>query len=335
MILPVTINILTTWAEITAQIRRVKINEKNTFEIESITNDYIEIIITTSDEVIDSSYNLKGALIHAFNKKTFIFQNAMRYYIRSIDTQAQARIMNMQNDDIFTHPFSQYFNRPTGVQTTLSADLSSGSTAISIASATGFVVGQNISIKNTHEETTFPRITAITGTLIALDRPIDMPFTTGDLVAVVNTNMAQSGGTLEAPLSYKIIPRPNQSWDLKTLILSMTHNSAGSMDLFGNLAPLTNGVVIRAYSGRSGGFFTFTNWKANQDIKDDIYQVTFDERAPSTSYGTSGKGELEGNTGAIPRINGADGDYMEILIQDNLSGLISFRIKAQGRIAEL
>ena len=47
---------------------------------------------------------------------------------------------------------------------------------------------------------------------------------------------------------------------------------------------------------------------------------------------TNGIKFKEDDAGSIVYVDGARGDYLELLIQDNLSALSSFRVKVQGHI---
>ncbi len=61
-----------------------------------------------------------------------------------------------------------------------------------------------------------------------------------------------------------------------------------------------------------------------------MYDVTYAARSGGGgAYGTNARGTFK-NAGAVIYLDGDLGDYAEILIQDDLSGLTSFRIKAQG-----
>jgi len=90
--------------------------------------------------------------------------------------------------------------------------------------------------------------------------------------------------------------------------------------------------VFRAYNGLADQYRTFTLWKTNADINLDTGGLTYKAKAPAGLYGISADGDITGRSGAIPEISGVNGDYLEILIQDDLSSLVEFVIKAQGHV---
>jgi hypothetical protein len=116
----------------------------------------------------------------------------------------------------------------------------------------------------------------------------------------------------------------------------MTHSSGGDDSKLGNITGgVTNGVILRGYSGALGQYRTLTNWKQNKDIRLDAFNLTYSDKAGVGVHGTSADGAFLSRTGAVARVDGTAGDYIEILIQDDLSTLISFEVKAQGHIEDL
>jgi hypothetical protein len=78
------------------------------------------------------------------------------------------------------------------------------------------------------------------------------------------------------------------------------------------------------------------NVKDNSDIKNNMYDVDFNTRSSGGgTYGTTGRGSIKIGTGAVPKLNANNGDYFEILVQDDLSSMTSFRMKVQGHIEGL
>ena len=195
-----------------------------------------------------------------------------------------------------------------------------------------FSVGDEIQITNGAEGTTFPTITVIATNTLTLDRPLDHAYIIGATVEVVSTNMAVLG-TLASPISFKAEPNSSELWHAIRFLFTMTHAAAGDLGLFGNGSALINGVVLRIYKASIDQYGTFTVWKTNSDIKDNMYDVNFDTRSGGGgTYGTTGRGSIKIGTGAVPKVDGADGDFIEMLIQDDLTGLVSFKQKIQGHV---
>ena len=114
----------------------------------------------------------------------------------------------------------------------------------------------------------------------------------------------------------------------------MTFNSAGSDALFGNLTALTRGVVLRKADGINHTIF---NAKTNGDFALRMYDIAYTDRAvPSQSYGLRGRSTFAGQDkrGVVIRLDGDNSEELELLVQDDLSTLTSFRIVAQGHVVE-
>ena len=219
----------------------------------------------------------------------------------------------------------------TGVSTTLAVAPSVGDTSIEVVSSAGFTLENKLDIYDGEDENVLPTIKAISGNVITLDKPLDHAYDIGDTVDEIIINMNISG-SLISPQSFKVKPLAGEEVDYTRILIEMTHGSSGDNGLFGDLSELSNGVVLRTYLGATDTFKSLSIWKTNSDIAVDMYDITYSTRSGGGgSYGTNARGTFQ-KTGAVVRLNGDDGDYLEILIQDDLTGLDSFRIKAQGAL---
>lgn len=243
--------------------------------------------------------------------------------------------INVHQADVHNVVINQYIHQDTAVVTTIAVQTSIGDVSFTVADSTGFVAGSFIHINTTTIETTHPEIISVVGNVITVDRPLDRVHFVGDIIDKVFIDMAFAGqvGTLAAPQIYVGEPPPGEVWHITRLLFSMIHGTAGDLGLFGNLAALTNGVVIR--SKVSGQFGTLTNWKINGDIKTDMYDVDFDPRSGGQgNFGTSGRGSFS-RTGAVLRLDGNQGDQFQVLVQDDITDLGFFAMKIQGHLEDV
>lgn len=246
--------------------------------------------------------------------------------------------LDIHDADVHNVIVNEFFHYHTGTTTTLATDSAAGDTSLDVVDTSAFSVGDKVQVQNGVIETTHPTITAINGTLhiLTLDRPLDNAFSAGDTVEKVITDLSTTAGTLSAPISYKVVPDTNQVWHVQSFIISMTHSTAGDDSRLGNIAGgVTNGVVLRGYNATTGTFKTLTNWKQNKDIRLDAFGLEYSDKAAPGAYGTAADGALKSRTGAVARVDGSAGDYIEILVQDDLTTLASFEVKAQGHIEGL
>ena len=225
---------------------------------------------------------------------------------------------------------NRYAHQHTATVTTLAADSAINAYQITVASATGFAVGNYIHINTTTEETTHPKITAIAGAVFTLDRRLDNVHLIGDSVTKSILDMSTTAGTMAAPQEYWAGPPAGSVWHLTRLLFSMVHGTAGDLGLFGNLTALTNGAVLRVRL--NGIYTTLTDWKTNADFKSDMYDVDFDARSGGGGvYGTSGRGTFKAS-GSVVRLDGDTSDRIEVYIQDDITALNLFRMKFQGHL---
>lgn len=238
---------------------------------------------------------------------------------------------NVHIDELHNQPVNELFHLHTGTIDTLAVAVTQGDTSIELTDTTGFVAGSAIQINNGQIETTFPIITDVPGgNVLTLDRPLDFAYGIGDQVEVVHTDLSTTAGSLASPIIHQIKPGLGEIWYIQRIIISMTHAAAAADNLFGGIAALTNGVVLRANIG--GQFGSFTNWKANSDIILDMFDVTYSDKAGPSLFGTSARGSFT-RIGVDVKLDGDNGDYMDVLIQDaGITGLSSFFLNGQGYV---
>lgn len=224
------------------------------------------------------------------------------------------------------------FHVNNGASTTLSAESAQGATFIDVVDATGFSAGDILDIGV--EDSTHAEITSIASNRLTLDRPLDHIHPSGEIVFVIIRNLATTLGSLSSPISYMAQPKVGFKWHVNTLIVSLVHSSAGDDSKFGSISALTNGVILRGYHADTGKYHTFTNWKRNQDMLLDVSEMIYSSKSGGGLYGTHGNWLLR-SIGVSVELNGTEGDFLEILIQDDITSLSSFLVKVQGYVEEI
>jgi len=275
--------------------------------------------------IFDSNGDPLEAVDNATPVLKVALHDALGNPINSLDSAIDVHLA-----DVHDRGFNRRFRRLPGTSTTFAANAAAGATAITVASAAGFAIGNHLEISSaTAEEIVLPVITNIAGAVITLNQPLDNAYLIGDSVALATVDMSVLG-TLGAPVSYVVAPNAGDIWHLVRINIEMTHTSAGDNGLFGNLAALTNGVILRVFNGGTGLYSTVTNWRSNSDMVTDFYNVTYAARSGGGgAFGTNGQFSIL-NSGSIIVLDGDNGDFMEVLIQDDLTGLSTYVIKAQG-----
>lgn len=259
---------------------------------------------------------LKSALHDGFGNPIGSFDGAINVHASDLH-----RIV--VNDYIHAH----------GVGTTLAASADAGDISINVVSAVAFSIGNYVHLGTipAPTEPVHPRITDIISNEIFLDRPIDFNYILGDAITLSIVDLTTSIGTLVAPIRYRYFPKAGRFEHIVQIILSMDHSANGADDLFGSIGALLNGVVFRAQI--SGQLGAFTNWKTNGDIKLDVgpERVIYSVKSGPGDFGTSARGSFS-DIGIAIRLDESAGDFLEMLVQDDLNGLTNFRIKVQGHV---
>ena len=251
----------------------------------------------------------------------------------SVESVGDSHALLVHNEDIDVTLVNQLAHEHTATNTTPTAAIAAGDTGFTLTSATGFAIGNRLLItENTNTEDHLPEITNLVVAVVTLDGPIDVAYTTAATITKVVTDMAVSG-SLASPVSYIVRPHSSVIWHLTRLNFTMTHGTQGTDDAFGDLTALANGVVVRQKV--NGVYTTMTNWKANQVFKEDMYDVTYTDKAGPSLFGTSGRWSYRQRTHTVIRLDGSTSDELEVLIQDNLTGLTSFNINLQGHVDEI
>ena len=141
----------------------------------------------------------------------------------------------------------------------LSIEIDAGDTTITVADATGFVIGDELKIvEGPIAEIGVLTVTLVTGSVLTLDRPIGNPYTTAAVITEVLTNMAVSG-TLANPQIFDVMAPIGNVWQITRILFSMVDNVTPDDGRFGGVAALTNGVSLRATTA-AGRTVVFANW---------------------------------------------------------------------------
>ena len=192
------------------------------------------------------------------------------------------------------------------------------------------LLGDNLIIKDSKDDISehhFVIISLVVDTSITVDRPIDFNYNTSATIELVTLNM-NVAGTLNNPIIYEMCPPTNETWHMTRVLITMTDQSAMDYSKFGGCNAITNGVVLRE-TKENNTFSTITNWKINSDLVEDMFDVDFAIKAPAGFYGLGGRFTFD-KAKAIIKLEGEINECLQILIQDDITCLDTFRLKGQG-----
>ena len=240
-----------------------------------------------------------------------------------------------QTTPIIIAKFSQ-----TTDQTTLSVDSEIDDHTITLTSVTGATDGKYISLFNPTLErfSVFTQIGAAVGNVITIDGPLDVAYTSGTFVDIGFTNMAVDGSVTTQVFGLRGGGTPEGvalDADITRLIITCQTTTTPTLNQFGNIAALINGLICRR---RNGETFNIFNVKDNIGIAGIMYDFQLLSTVGQGQDGFWSRITFGGSNkiGAAQRLG--VGEDLEILIQDDLTtgtpNIQSLEIVAEGHITK-
>lgn len=226
------------------------------------------------------------------------------------------------------------FNQVTN-STTLNGAISLNDKVIEVTSATGISIGSYIILFDPASVRFTPFfVTGVAGTTITLDSPVDFAYPDGTFIDVTIVDLAVNGSVTPQVFGLRGVGTPpgvELTFHLTRIIFECLTSSPASLNLFGNLSALTNGLLLRHRNGRNKNIF---NVKTNGELGNIMYDIMFFE-AENPVQGTDGF--VSRLTFGSPSKMGVVvelpiGEDLEIWVQDDLLLLDSLHIVAEGHI---
>jgi hypothetical protein len=231
-------------------------------------------------------------------------------------------------------PISISFMNTLIASSTVAVDAAKNAKSIELDDATGFLTGQYLKLCDaTSNRVYYGTILNVVTNTLTLDTPLDSDISAGAVAQGTNTNMNVDGTTPKTFLLRGSGPFLGFSVDVTRIMFRMTTATATDFGKFGDISALTNGVVIRVVNGITTNI---ANIKNNGDIANLAYDYTpYDTSNPGQGvFGIGARLTFSGQSkiGSIIRIK--PGEDLEVIIQDDLTGITEFKIMAQGHLSE-
>jgi len=224
--------------------------------------------------------------------------------------------------------------------TTTTAPVAIGDYTLAVTSATGIVAGKYLSVFDpTSVRFMNAYVLSIDTLVVTIDRPFDFAFPSGSYVDISETDLSVNGATTPVIAGLRNnaggTPPPGieKTMDVTRVLFHCVTDGASNLTTFGDLAALTRGLVMRR---RDGEYHNVFNCKTNAELQGIMYDFEI------VATGTVGQGQDgffgrltfsgQSKMGVTQRI--AIDEDLEIIIQDNLSGLTQLRIIAEGSIVQ-
>jgi len=237
--------------------------------------------------------------------------------------------LNVFVKDRSSSPEITYLAKAKGF-TTLTASASINDRQVNVVDASSIVINDYIVIFNYTQGAFYQGRAINTATSpILLDNPLDIDLEIGDIVGIATTELGVDGsitpqtfvfrGDQANPIDFTVA--------VTRLIITMELSSSGSLDLFGNISPLTNGIVLRTFI--DGKYHNIFNAKTNRDLKNYGYDLEFIDQKGVTPDSVSCRITFNGDDKMGTMLQIGPGDNIELIIQDDLSAL-SFNFIMEG-----
>ena len=175
-------------------------------------------------------------------------------------------------------------------------------------------------------------VTNVAVDTITVDTPIPYAFTVAGCNGFNGPRNAGVDGSGAGGVTYEIAPPSGQVWDITRLTYYIEDSTAAmTHSLFGNIAALTNGVVLRVKRSASK-YEVIQNIKANVDLMVDTDGFVIRADMTAADFGLTSVKEFgnEANSGAMIRLDGSLGESLELVVRDDVSTIDLFKAKVQG-----
>jgi hypothetical protein len=221
-----------------------------------------------------------------------------------------------------------YFQQAKGAPTTITANVAIGDVTFDVADATNYAIGDHVGVftgVSGEGRYFFADVLNVSSLTITVDTPFDFAFESGDPTISSSRDLAVDGST---PQTFSVVGSSDFEIDITRLIFTMSMASTPDDGLFGNIAKLTNGIVLRRTDGVTRNIF---NIKDNGELAGQCYDLTYSTK--SGGGGTDGLRARYTFAGANKQgvtIRLGAGESLELIVQDNLSTITRFRVLAEG-----
>jgi hypothetical protein len=219
--------------------------------------------------------------------------------------------------------------------TTVAVDTVIDERVLTVTDPTGFLVGDHLRIINAAADRYyFGTVLDVTGSAITLDNLFDFVYIATSEVTRSSINLAVNGSV--TPVVFKLrtgSPSIPSDIDITRMIITCACLTPVDLSLFGDLPPLTRGLLFREANGHQHNIF---NVKDNQDLEG----LTLDLKtfaALKTNEGVDGfscRLTFAGQDKLGVSLRVIAGGNLEMVVQDDLSGLVNLHVVLEGHITQ-
>jgi hypothetical protein len=231
--------------------------------------------------------------------------------------------------DQFTPSVFRHFYRILSIHSLLSPGTPNDS---QIAISGTHSPGDQLLINDGTDVRELGQVLAFSSPIATLDRPLDTAYDPAACeVRKVSYNLAVNGAASPVTFIFEVPLGSTKELDLQSFVIAMVCASQPDDSKFGDLSALTKGVVMRS-NYQSLNYFNFINAKTNGEIKEVSDDYEYSDKAGGGAYAFVSRTDIRRNWGVTVRMFG--GLRLELIVQDDLSGLTDFHILTRGHVVE-
>ena len=238
--------------------------------------------------------------------------------------------------DQTTPPIDLYFVQANGAPTVSTADTAVNGTSIEVASTANILPGDYLGVFSGNPATArffFAEVLSVVSLVVNLDTPFDFIYEAGSFVQSLNRDMDVDGSTTPEIFDVRASSATNiLTVDVTRIMVSMVCDSLADLSTFGDLTALTKGIVLRKVDG---DYRNIWNVKTNNDFSNLAFDLKIYAAANPVQGidGLSCRYSFSGQEKHGVALRLEPGERLEIINPENLTGLTSFRVIAQGHVA--
>lgn len=250
-----------------------------------------------------------------------IINDFLREEVLNGDNSADVNIQDQK-----TRAFDLPFHQTLGT-TTLAVDLAAEDYSFTASPGHSISAGEDIALYDVVAEQGFAgTVLVVTDDVIDIDVPASCSCAAASTIVSRSTiDMNVNGAVTRQTFN---ITNPFETPEHITRIMFMMQlDSAPTLPKFGDLTALTRGLVFRAVNSEVVNYF---NVKSNAELALTMYDLNFYTVAGVGQDGLAGRYTFAGPEKHGVVIELRQGESLEMIVQDDLTDLASFKILAQG-----
>jgi len=221
------------------------------------------------------------------------------------------------------------------VRTTITVEAVVGERTFTVSDDTGFTIGHHFRLVDVNSDKFYyATILNVAANVVTVDTPIDFPYAIGSQAVDAITNMAVDGSITPVVFKHRLgMPSTPSDTDITRIIITCTTNGGIDLSGFGDGDALDNGLVFRQIRDLTNNIF---NVKTNADISNIAYDFNiYDTTNPAQGLdGFVSRLTFAGQNKIGVSLRVGQDDNLEVIIQDDLTGLNSLSIIAEGHKVE-